>query len=187
MTLSLSTSSPQASVALLDSGASVVWQGSELAPNAASGAIVRLLTRALAETGVALESIDLFAADLGPGSFTGVRVGIVFAKLLAHAQGAMTCGATAFDLIGVDKIAFVPSRRNEVYVRRPGMEPIRQPEPPADGCGYQFGTSGEYPKAAGFASLLTDLARVEPELLLPKYLAEPSISLPKRPFTEAHG
>jgi tRNA A37 threonylcarbamoyladenosine modification protein TsaB len=187
LTIGFSTSSPQASVAIFSGAGEVLWSGAELAPNAASGALVRLLEMGLCETGLSLSAASRFVADLGPGSFTGVRVGIVFAKVMAMSVPATVAGATAFDLIAADRTTFVPSRRGEVFVREPGQQPERSASPPAGALGYEYGKEGAFPHAANFATLLSQLDFMAPELLVPSYFAEPSISQPKQPYGASRG
>lgn len=43
--------------------------------------------------------IDLVAVDLGPGSYTGIRVGVATAAMLAHALGARTVGLSSLDVL----------------------------------------------------------------------------------------
>ncbi|MEO5616249.1 MAG: tRNA (adenosine(37)-N6)-threonylcarbamoyltransferase complex dimerization subunit type 1 TsaB [Candidatus Eisenbacteria bacterium] len=50
---------------------------------------------ALAQAGVAAGDLRWIAADLGPGSFTGVRVGLATASALALAAGARVLGASS--------------------------------------------------------------------------------------------
>ena len=45
--------------------------------------LLPLLNEVLIETNTALKDIDLFAITLGPGSFTGVRIGIASIKAIA--------------------------------------------------------------------------------------------------------
>lgn len=166
MIAAFSTSGPRASVAVIDEG-SVVFEGDETAQGRAGEACLRLLQA----SGVPLSEIRLFAADLGPGSFTGVRVGIVLAKTLAWAQGASCAGADAFDLVSPSEIVALPSRKGEWFVRTPGLPPERTRDMPAN-----VGV----PLASGFAKL--SLKPMSPFELVPAYLLEPSISTPKEPF-----
>lgn len=53
---------------------------------------------ALREAGLSPEQCDFFGAVTGPGSFTGIRIGIATAKGFALATGAKLCSVTSFDL-----------------------------------------------------------------------------------------
>ncbi len=170
MIAAFSTSGPRASVALLD-GSAVLFAGDESAQGRAGEACLRLLKEGLAALGATLDSVSLFATDLGPGSFTGVRVGIVLAKSLAWAQGARCAGADAFDLVSPSETVCLPSRRGEWFVRTPGVGVERTREEPS---------SVGVPLASGFARLA--LTPLTPYELVPAYLLEPSISTPKEPF-----
>ena len=57
------------------------------------GAVDRLLKAA----GLALSDIDAFVAVTGPGRFTGIRVGLTFATVLAKALGKKAVGVSWFE------------------------------------------------------------------------------------------
>lgn len=57
--------------------------------------LTALVTRALGEAGVSARDLKWVACDLGPGSFTGVRVGIATARALAMVSGARLLGASS--------------------------------------------------------------------------------------------
>lgn len=183
MIAAFSTSSPWASVALLEGTGDVIWAGKELAPRSASAASMRLLERGLAETGRNVSDADLFAADLGPGSFTGVRVGVVLAKTLAWALHARCVGADSFDLVDPDALVVLPSKKGEYFVREPGAAPFRTNAVPQGAIGYGFEGAEDPPEAARFGRILSRLEPVAPEMLVPAYLIEASISQPKRPLS----
>ena len=53
---------------------------------------------ALAEAGMTCGDCDFFAAVTGPGSFTGIRIGVATVKGLAMGAGKPAVGITSFDL-----------------------------------------------------------------------------------------
>lgn len=184
MIVAFSTSSPRASIAVFDRVAGVIWQGFELAPMAASGACMRLLERMMADTGLRLDGAELFAADLGPGSFTGVRVGVTLAKTFGYLYGRPVAGASSFDLISADETVVLPSKKKEFFIRRPGMDPFRSVDLPDEPfVGFGHGIEPEtYPEASRFFQLIEKLVPRDALAFVPEYLIEPSISVPKKPF-----
>jgi tRNA threonylcarbamoyladenosine biosynthesis protein TsaB len=50
-------------------------------------------------TGVALDEISVVAVDVGPGLFTGLRVGLATAKAIAHALRVPMIGISSLDLL----------------------------------------------------------------------------------------
>jgi tRNA threonylcarbamoyladenosine biosynthesis protein TsaB len=182
--VAFSTSSPQASVALISAYGAVIGSARELAPQGASGACMRLLENLLAESGRKLADAELFAADLGPGSFTGVKVAVTLAKTLAFACGTSAAGASSFDLVSADGRVVLPSKRGEFFVRDPGAEPFLTGSlPDGEFVGYGAGIeSPTYPDAERFAPIVAQLKALQPEMLVPNYMIEPSISIPKKPY-----
>lgn len=69
--------------------------------------LLRMVDEALESSGLKIQELDRLAVVTGPGSFTGVRIGVSTAKGLAHGAGlpcvavdaleAMAFGAGAFD------------------------------------------------------------------------------------------
>ncbi|MDP3448389.1 MAG: tRNA (adenosine(37)-N6)-threonylcarbamoyltransferase complex dimerization subunit type 1 TsaB [Eubacteriales bacterium] len=51
--------------------------------------LLPLIDDLLEENGLTIENMDLFAVDIGPGSFTGVRIGVSLVNALAFASGKM--------------------------------------------------------------------------------------------------
>jgi hypothetical protein len=178
--VAFSTSSSQASVALIDTAGQLLWSAEREAEMAASKVCIELLEQGLQECALCLENAASYLADVGPGSFSGVRVGVMLAKALAFGR-ATVAGATAFDLISATETVFLPSKKGELFVRQPGQPPYRTTAPPQDAVGYGAGV-GQFPSAKAFCSLWPTLEFIAPELLLPGYMIEPSISQPKQPF-----
>ena len=87
-----------------------------------SSLIVSSIKKVLNNTGVSLKKIDCFAVGLGPGSFTGLRVGLSVVKGLAFAGKKPIVGISSLDAIAMNvkgkvKNIFVVSdaRRKQVY------------------------------------------------------------------------
>ncbi len=184
MIVAFSTSSPVASVALLSSEGAVLAHAAREARTQASQACLEMLEELLRDRSLA--EATLFLSDLGPGSFTGVKVGLTLAKSFAFALGVSVAGASSFDLIAPDRVVVFPSKRGEFFVRQPGEPPTRtEALPPIPVVGFGPGIEpAVFPDAARFAPLLPNLQPVPPEALLPNYVLEPSISTPKVPYRE---
>lgn len=91
---------------------------------------------------VDLDEIDVVAVDVGPGLFTGLRVGLATAKAIAHARRIPMVGVSSLDLVAfpariTDRlvVATIDARRGEVYYasyRGVGSEMRRITEPRVD-------------------------------------------------------
>jgi tRNA threonylcarbamoyladenosine biosynthesis protein TsaB len=106
--LALETATSDGSVALARDGAVVASaRGDGAKPHA-----TRLPGDALAllgGAGLSLGDVDLFAVCLGPGAFTGLRVGIAAAQGLAFATGRPVVGVSALDALGVAALDGAPA------------------------------------------------------------------------------
>ena len=84
--LSLDTSSPAGSFALLRD-ANVLSERVSTDHEHYSASVLREARELLDGAHISLEQIDLFAVDAGPGSFTGLRVGLTTVKGWAEVLG----------------------------------------------------------------------------------------------------
>jgi len=71
---------------------------------------------------VELSEISVVAVDLGPGLFTGLRVGVAVAKAMAYALGVPMIGVPSLDLLAFPVrftsrliVAVIDARRGEVF------------------------------------------------------------------------
>lgn len=80
------------------------------------------IEKCLAESGFDKNDIDVFACAIGPGSFTGIRIGVATVKALAYALGKKVLGVTSFDSLaynvsdGRKKLAVIDARHANYYV-----------------------------------------------------------------------
>lgn len=86
-----------------------------------------LVEAVLAEAGIPASALGVVAATRGPGSFTGLRVGLAFAQGLAAATGARPIGLSSLDALAVQAhlaapespssiAAVMDARRGQVYL-----------------------------------------------------------------------
>lgn len=86
-----------------------------------SQTLLPLCAQALAQTGLTLSDIDFLALNLGPGSFTGLRIGLATAKGLCFARdisciGVSTLESLAYSLpVDGNVVCALDARRREVY------------------------------------------------------------------------
>jgi tRNA threonylcarbamoyl adenosine modification protein YeaZ len=70
----------------------------------------------LADAGLALADVEVVVTGLGPGPFTGLRVGVVTAAALADARGLPVVGVCSLDAVGSGaRTVVTDARRREVY------------------------------------------------------------------------
>lgn len=75
----------------------------------------------LGEAAVAIRDVELFAACVGPGGFTGLRVGIAAVKGFASATGKPSVGVTSLEAVAFSAreaqtvCAVINAYRDEVY------------------------------------------------------------------------
>lgn len=106
--LALSTSTPHGSVALLEALPGAVRELAVASYDDLAGHAERLFSlidQVLAEAGIERSAIGAIACDVGPGSFTGVRVAVASAKGAAIALGLPVIGVTSLEALAARAFA----------------------------------------------------------------------------------
>ena len=200
--LALDSATPSSVAGVLLPDGRVVEARDDPPPGSRGDHAARLLplaAQALAEAGVAWEDLDRLAVGVGPGGFTGLRIGIATARALAQARelplvpvGSLEAlAAGADDPPGV--IAAVLDARRGVHlaarlqaagaaVRAVGDGAVRF-RPELTRAGVSVPADGSAAHRIGAAALCRLGAAGEPvdrDGLLPDYRREPDAKPPQR-------
>ena len=97
--LALDTATALTTVAVVSSAGEVLAESSHLDARRHAEALPALVGEALDAAGVSSRDLDLIAVGVGPGPFTGLRVGVAFARATAHALRIPAVGAMTLDVI----------------------------------------------------------------------------------------
>ncbi len=78
------------------------------------------IDKALKESGYTIADLDFIAVTVGPGSFTGIRIGVSAVKAFAYAYNKKVLPLTSFDTIAYNKeggkvLAIVDARHDNFY------------------------------------------------------------------------
>ncbi len=117
--LAIDTTSESGSLALIEASR-VVEEVAVLAPDGFAHILFGAVEKLLSKHGWRLEEIACFAGAAGPGSFTGVRVGMAAVKGLAESLGKPVAAVSNLEAIAVFGTAeirapFFEARTGEVY------------------------------------------------------------------------
>ena len=165
--LAIDTSTSRSCVAIIE-GTDVLYSGFKDGATAHGPSLPALVQEALA-----VSNVDEVVVGMGPGPFTGLRVGIAFAQSFALAREIPVRGVCSLDAIAAqiqekDFIITVDARRKEVYWAR-YTDGVRVGNPavnfPADVSGAQI-----------FADLFPDmvaLVNLPGNIIEPLYLRRP--------------
>ena len=113
ISLVIDTATNRTSVALFDRN-QLLYNGFHDGATAHAEVLPKLVKEALGIN----NGIDEVIVGMGPGPFTGLRVGITFAQTFAHARDITWRGACSLDAIDVDSVSYIvtsDARRKEVY------------------------------------------------------------------------
>jgi len=93
--LAIDTALDACAAAVLDTAKNkVIAQESQAMKRGHAEALMPLIARVMKESGTAFNALDRIAATTGPGSFTGLRVGLSAARGIALAAGKPVVGVT---------------------------------------------------------------------------------------------
>ena len=119
--LAIDTSGPVAGCAVMDGGKVTCLIEMNLGLTH-SETIMPAVDRALSDSGLTCRDIDCFVSVAGPGSFTGVRLGVCAVKGLAHAAGKPCARIGALETLSMNFYGFdglccpiLDARRGQVY------------------------------------------------------------------------
>src|SRR5690349_3125088 len=119
--LALDTATDRATAALVD-GDLTVERGHE-AGGAAARDVLSLVDAVLHDAGLRLRDLDGVAVGVGPGSFTGLRIGIATAEALADGAGLPAAGVSTLQALlhhaPEGAVAVLDARRREVFAEGP--------------------------------------------------------------------
>ncbi|MFD8421287.1 tRNA (adenosine(37)-N6)-threonylcarbamoyltransferase complex dimerization subunit type 1 TsaB [Streptomyces sp. NPDC059466] len=204
--LALDTATPAVTVALHD-GTSAIASSSQVDARRHGELLLPAVDRVLAEAGLRLDAVTGVVVGVGPGPYTGLRVGLMTADTFGLALGVPVHGlctldalAYAADIDGPFVVA-TDARRKEVYWARYADSRTRVSGPavdrpgdlaldglPAVGAGallypdtFPDARAPEHVSAAALASLAAERLAAGEELEPPRplYLRRPDAEVPK--------
>lgn len=207
LALGLDTSTPAVSVALVEVGVGTLAEHVVVDARRHGELLASGIVAVLASAGAGRRDLGAIAVGLGPGPFTGLRVGVVTAAVLADALGIPAFGICSLDGLGTgSRIAMTDARRREVYwatyddsgARTDGPHVSRPidlvellPQVPVVGAGalaYADVLAGLdlrpeplYPSAVAIVEAVTKRFPTQPEPLVPLYLRRPDAEQPGPP------
>jgi tRNA threonylcarbamoyladenosine biosynthesis protein TsaB len=121
ITLAIDTATKTAGVALLRDETILVEYFFNLPVNH-SETVLPAVHQGLSVAGIGIDDVDLFALTVGPGSFTGLRIGSSTVKGLALATGKPVVGVSTLEALAYNVIEYpglicpmLDARKGEIY------------------------------------------------------------------------
>ena len=127
LVLGFDTSAAHCAAALLR-GDTIVTERLELMTRGQAERLMVLLEEVLSEGGAAWEDLSAIGVGVGPGNFTGIRIGVSAARGLALGLDIPAVGVTGFEARATDgELAAIPAPRDQVYAALPDQAPRLMP------------------------------------------------------------
>jgi tRNA threonylcarbamoyl adenosine modification protein YeaZ len=118
MLLAIDTSAGT-SVAIVDGEAGILAEHSSDDTRKHAEVVGELIAACLADSGVAIDTLSGVVAGMGPGPFTGLRVGIAAARAFAFGAGTVVVPVVSHDAIAFGEpgplVVATDARRRELY------------------------------------------------------------------------
>jgi len=125
--LAIDTALDACAAAVLDTGTSqVIAMESQMMKRGHAEALMPLIARVMKQTGIPFATLDRIAVTTGPGSFTGLRVGLSAARGIALAAGKPVVGLTTLSAYAAPivseggeqpVISAIDARHDHVYLQ----------------------------------------------------------------------
>ncbi len=108
-------------IVILIKGDETIEHVREVGRSGHSSLLMPAVQAVLAEAGLAVSELDSVAVVVGPGSFTGIRIGVAAMTALSFAENLKRISVTSFEPIAYDKqktLAAVDAGHGNAYVAR---------------------------------------------------------------------
>ncbi|MBX5156312.1 tRNA (adenosine(37)-N6)-threonylcarbamoyltransferase complex dimerization subunit type 1 TsaB [Rhizobium sp. NZLR8] len=125
--LALDTAGVDCAAAVYDSGRNtMLGEASDMIGKGHAEHLIDIVDRALDQAGLALSHIDRIAVTIGPGSFTGIRVGVAAARGFALSLNVPAVGVTTLEVMASAQrektphrpvLAAMDAKRGEIYLQ----------------------------------------------------------------------
>lgn len=104
MLLALDTASPAVTVAVADGSGSVLAESTAVDPRRHGELLAPAIADVLRASGVDRSELTRIAVGTGPGPFTGLRVGLVTARMLGATLGVPVAGVCTLDVLALQAV-----------------------------------------------------------------------------------